>query len=172
MKSVENDDVLNGAFQDELKKIPAIFRLNKVSIGIAIGIEVVLLIFLTCACNFMKNRGAGILDGVVNLAEYFVVLLFTAIPMFVVVLWFIIGYVMEKKAFRKASAFAYSHSRWSEATTKKEYAEMLTEIKAQEREMEREREQEAVRNNRFCPKCGLLLMPGDEVCGFCGKEVE
>ena len=169
MKSRDNDDVLNGAFQDELKKIPAIFRLNKVSIGIAIGIEVVLLIFLTCACNFMKNRGAGLLDGVLNLAEYMIVLLFTAIPMLVVVLWFIIGYVMEKKAFRKASEFATSHSRWSEETSKTEYMKTITEIKKQEREME----QEALKaENRFCPQCGLLLMPGDEVCGFCGKEVK
>ena len=57
MKTRDNDEVLESYFQAELNKIPSFFRLNKLSMGIAVSIGVLVVIFLQCAVFFIKARG-------------------------------------------------------------------------------------------------------------------
>ena len=97
--------------------------------GIAIGLEALFLIFLVCAFIYMMNRSDSVLDGIFNFHEYVIVLMFTAIPMLIIILWFVFSVRMAKAAFRKASAFAHLHSVWSEENTRKEYYRLLSETK-------------------------------------------
>ena len=163
MKTRDNDEVLESCFQAERNKISFFFRLNKLSMGIAVSIGVLVVIFLLCAVNFIKARGEnGIFDGISNLMTFAIVFCCAIIPVLLTVLWFITSYCLEKKAYRKASEFARKHSQWDEQRTIKEHREFMQEYREPE-----QKEQEP----QYCPKCGLLLMHGETRCGSCGEEV-
>ncbi|SCW49488.1 hypothetical protein SAMN02910456_01422 [Ruminococcaceae bacterium YRB3002] len=163
MKTRDNDEVLESYFQAELNKIPSFFRLNKLSMGIAASIGVLVVIFLQCAVFFIKARGENnIFDGITNLMTFAIVFCCAIIPVLITVLWFITCYCLEKKAYRRASEFARKHSQWDEQRVIKEHKEFLKEYKEPE-----EQEPEP----QYCPKCGLLLMRGETRCGSCGAEV-
>ncbi|MBR2524308.1 MAG: hypothetical protein IKE53_07730 [Clostridiales bacterium] len=162
MKSRSNDDFLDSAFQEEYSKIPPFLRINKISLIISISLASAVMIALGIYIHLLQtNDREGIIGGVENMVEGFNGVFLAVVPLGILAIWFIICIMLEKSAFRKASALALKHSQWEE----KKLADEVRRFRNDYVEPER-----SVSEPGYCPKCGLLLMDGEKICSLCRME--
>jgi len=183
MTNSELKDKINEIYSDHWKRLPPIYRFDgrKTIIWFAL---VALCLILSGICWFMVKEMGGfgsfavdpasedphaVFVGPENLELNIAVMFLSFVFLItggILVLIFFKARKMEKKLYSDASRHA---AHISEKEREKEFREQL-----ELRNIEQEEIEEIHRNMKaeFCPKCGLLLIPGNNTCPSCGTVVE
>ncbi|MBR6960938.1 MAG: hypothetical protein IKH76_10720 [Clostridiales bacterium] len=168
MLSKTNNDLLDSTYQDNLKKIPSIFRLTKLSIGIGAFIILAVVIAITIRISVMKRYDVGIFNGIENMATAMIYVTFGAMICIIVVAWFLFSLHLERKAFKDASDYAVQHERWEEERIREAYLQTKTQHTRDE--FQPAPAVQADPNARICKKCGFPIMDMESRCANCGER--
>ena len=166
MKSQTNDKYLEEEYQKNLSKIPAFFRLTKVSVIIA-GIVLVLGVVTTfILVNFFVSKDSH--EAIDGLFDFFsgmsVVGVGLALSFGLVGLWFIISLLLQQSAYRKAS---------DKASQLSELEDQHFRMKTKKEMMEAYKPAEtAAEEPELCPECGMMRMGDEKTCPCCGTPFE
>ena len=147
MRSVKYDSLMQSVLQAELKNIPSWLRITKIKLVFALIAELAFAAVIVLSLN-----PAEIASGTVFASFrywYFIIPLASIAPF-----WFIKAYHKKAEAFKTASLIASMHRTSDSYNTNAVYTSKSHSIIPSE----------------FCPKCGLLLVPGEYTCRSCAKK--
>lgn len=179
MTNSELKDKINELYSDQWKRLPGIYRFDgrKTIIWFAL---IALCVILSGVCWYMLielgSFGTFEVDPEsadphavfvgpenleLNMAVMFMSFIFLATGGILLLIFFK-ARKLEKKIYSEASRHA---AHISEKEREKEFREQL-----ELRNIEQEEIEEIHRNMKaeFCPKCGLLMIPGNNTCPSCG----
>ncbi len=168
MPSIKNDELLESAFQDELKKIPPFLRLTKKSLiiaGILVGIGLIIMAVLLIIK--INPEPGGMLGGFENMITFTQIVTLSLICISPVGLWFALCYYLEKKAFRKASEFLQLVSHLEEEKIKANVGDY--QYKKHEPETKPE---DDFPEPKVCRVCGNLQFDKGSKCSECGADLD
>lgn len=147
MRSVKYDSLMQTVLQTELKNIPRWLRITKMKLVFALIAELAFAAVIVLSLN-----PAEIASGTVfaNFRYWYFLIPLASIAPF----WFIKAYHKKTKAYKTASLIASMHRAPESCNTNAVYS---------------------VKNHstipsEFCPKCGLLMVPGEYTCRSCAVK--
>jgi len=168
MITKENEELLQTTYRQNLEKIPSFLRISKKSLIIAGSVIGLIIIgLLTVIFVVIPFGTSDLIQNLQNLINVWAFIFVAAIPVLIVVIWFLICRYLDRKAFREASEFALKHAQWEEEKLKESHRDLQYEHIEQPAPVPSGRSS----NGRSCPKCGAPMMPMESRCTFCGAKL-
>lgn len=168
------DSFFQKAYDEEFSKIPSFFRFTRRK---AIFFWVLLAIWIIVDISLVFYVKDEPMDTVQLVPEHgfhwranfdsWQIYTFANTILALIMSWGVLGLVFDRRAFRRASKLTAMHSEWERYQTRKEATAINREVEETRR---KELEKKLEEKPRFCPLCGLLLPPHENICPTCGEE--
>ena len=154
MRSVENDMILQAILQSELRRIPQWLRITKVKLVIALLVEIAIVVMILFSLYPEVLSSISSFSGF----KYWYCLLPLAA---IAPLWFYKAYRRESMAYQSASLIASVKSAKKYNEIERDYGGYCDTPSSSPAG------RFLNKPARYCPECGLLLVPGEIKCRSC-----
>ena len=169
------DTFFEKTYNEEFNKIPAAFRFTK-SMKTTFFALIVLWIIIDVSLSGPAMHGSGVTQmingrGVAFRTDYssWTIFIIANLILVAILTWGVIGTAFEKMAFKRASRLDRLHKDWVHDQIEKNVLSMRTGGWDYESEFTQNTSDTAI---RYCPRCGLPLEEGEDLCELCKAEMK
>lgn len=171
------DTFFEKTYNEEFNKIPAAFRFTK-SMKTTFFALIVLWIIIDVSLSGPAMHGSGMTQmingrGVAFRTDYssWTIFIIANLILVAILSWAVIGTAFEKKAFKRASRLDRLHKDWVHDQIEKDVLSFRTGGWDYESEFTQSQDT-SVAAIRYCPRCGLPLEDGEDLCELCKAELK
>ena len=158
------DTFFEKTYNEEFNKIPCAFRFTR-SMRTTFFALIVLWAIIDISLSGPAIKGSAITHAS-NYSSW-TVFIIANLVLVAILTWGVIGTAFEKMAFKRASRLDRLHKDWVNDQIEKE----IRNIRNSDWDYEQEFTQKTASTDiRYCPRCGLPLEDGEDLCELCRAE--